>query len=166
MIDYEVRAEGLTDFTIRFEAVGGKMRNKIRHAMEEAAQAAATYMATHAPYHEGTLYRAIGVTREEGGSFGIRYRPGGAGGGGHYEIHVGVDAEQAPHAEWVIHGTGIYGEGGGNITPATGNVMVFSKLGEGDIFTAHTRGQEAQNSWFEVAEQVAEREIARQLSRL
>jgi hypothetical protein len=33
---------------------------------------------------------------------------GGAGGGGSYEIHVGVDESQAPYAEAVIEGTGIY----------------------------------------------------------
>jgi hypothetical protein len=155
MIEYSVRNEGLADFTVKFKAIDG-FRDKILDAMQRAAQEAGSYMGTHVPYETGGLYRAINVGQ-------IRYKPGGAGGGGSYEVHVGVDESQAPYAEAVLEGTGIYNRESpkNGIYPATGNVMAFEKMGEGTVFTAWTRGQEPRREWFDDAQDLAQSIIAR-----
>lgn len=157
-MEYEVRSEGLTDFQVRFRAVK-ELREDIVDAMERASKEAGAYMAAHAPYHSGALFRAINVGP-------VEFRPGGAGGGGFYEVHVGVDGSQAPHAEWVIEGTGIFNREHptNGIFPSQGNVLTFSKEGEGQIFAAWTRGQEPQREWFETAQEVAQSVIARAIA--
>lgn len=171
MIEYEIRVDTEGDLTLRFQAVKGRLGGRIETAMLRAATEAATYMTAHVPYHTGQLYRAINVSAEKGGQ-GLKYFPGGAGGGGFYEIHVGVDREMAPHADWVIHGTGIYGPRGSLIygrpkdNRGGNRTMVFEKNGEQTVFTRYTEGQKAQTSWFTVAEEVMSQSIRRQLSRL
>lgn len=157
-MQYEIRHEGLTDFSIRFRAIRD-FRDEIVETLENAAHEAGSYMATHVPYHSGQLFRAINVGP-------VRYMPGAEGGGGFYEIHVGVDESQAPHAEWVIEGTGLFNREHptNGIFPAQGNVMTFSKLGEGQIFTAWTRGQEPQREWFEQAQDLARTIVARKVA--
>lgn len=108
-------------------------------------------MAANVPFHSGQLYHAINV-----GS--IVYRPGGAGGGGRYEVEVGVDRDRAPHAEFVIEGTGIYNRENprnGIYAHSPGKPMYFEKRGE-IVFTMWTRGQEPQRAWFENAQDVAQ----------
>lgn len=156
-MEWHLESEGLSDFRLRFRAVAD-FREKIIDAMEFAADAAGQYMGTHVPYHSGSIYRAINVGP-------VRYMPGGAGGGGFYEVNVGVNKDEAPHVEAVIDGTGIYArDGGGPIFPANGNVMVFTKLGEGKVFTRWTKGQEPQRAWFEDAQALASRLVAERIS--
>lgn len=158
MIEYSVESEGLTDFTVRFRAIRD-FRDDILDTMDRAAHEAGSYMGTHVPYHSGGLYRAINVGP-------IKYQAGGAGGGGFYEVHVGVDESQALYAEAVIEGSGIYNRDNpkAGIFPANGNVMAFEKNGEATVFTAWTRGQEPQRAWFEDAQALAHSIIARAIS--
>ena len=158
MIEYSIESEGIADFSVRFRAIRD-FREDILDTMQRAAEEAGSYMGTHVPYHSGGLYRAINV-----GS--VQYRPGGAGGGGSYEVHVGVDESMAPYAEFVIEGTGIFNRENptNGIYPANGNVMAFQKNGEGTIFTRWTRGQEPQRAWFEDAQALAQGIIARAIS--
>jgi hypothetical protein len=151
-MDYRVEIQGLTDFSVFFRAIK-EYRDEIQEAMREAAEAAGSYMQLHAPYASGDIYRAIFVGP-------LTYRPGAAGGGGYYEINVGVDEGQAPHTEHVIEGTGIYNREQPNagIFPSKGNVMVFQAGGE-KVFTAWTKGQEPQREWFENAMELADRLI-------
>lgn len=152
-MEFEIREEGI-DAAIRFRAVKD-FKDDIIATMERAAHEAGTYMATHAPYHSGALYRSINVGP-------IVYRPGGAGGGGFYEIEVGVNEEMAPHARYVIEGTGIYGESPTNgIFPTNRKFMAFDKMGEETVFTRWTRGQRPQREWFEDAQELAQNIISR-----
>ena len=157
-MEYEIRSEGLTDFEIRFRAVK-EFREDIHDAMKEAAEAAGSYMGTHVPYRTGELWRAINIGE-------VSYSPGAAGGGGYYEVHVGVDESLAPHATFVIEGTGIFNREHptNGIYPANGNVFAFEKNGEGTVFTAWTRGQEPQREWFEDAQDLARTIIARKIA--
>jgi hypothetical protein len=157
-MEYEIRSEGLTDFDIRFRAVR-EFREEIVDTIERAADEAGAYMGTHVPFHTGQLFRAINVGP-------VEYSPGAAGGGGFYEVHVGVDESLAPHAEFVVEGTGIFNRERptNGIFPAQGNVMTFSKQGEGQIFTRWTRGQEPQRAWFENAMELARTIIARKIA--
>jgi hypothetical protein len=153
-MEYEIKVEGLADFDIRLRAINKDYRDQIIGAVEKASVEAGTYMAAHVPFHSGKLFRAIEVGP-------VKYHAGGAGGGGFYEARVGVNEDLAPHAIWVIEGTGIHGEGRGNIQPANGNVMVFTSRGE-KVFAASTEGQEPQSAWFEVAQEVADAVIRRE----
>jgi hypothetical protein len=155
-MEYEIRVEGLADFDVRLRAINKEYRDQIISAVEKASQEAGAYMASHVPQHSGKLFRAINVEP-------VRYHPGGAGGGGFYEANVGVDETQAPHAIFVIEGTGIYHREGsrGNIRPASGNVMAFVDAGK-EVFAAYTKGQEPQSAWFEVAQEVADAVIRRE----
>lgn len=151
-MDYRVEVQGVQDFSIFFRAVK-EFRDEITEAMQRAAHEAGSYMQMHAPYESGDIYRAIFVGP-------MTYRPGAAGGGGYYEINVGVDEDRAPHAEFVIEGTGIYNREQPNagIFPSKGNVLVFEAHGE-KVFTAWVRGQEPQREWFEGAMELADRLI-------
>src|SRR4051812_25122235 len=129
-MEYEIRVEGLDDFDVRIRAMGAEYRDRIIEAVEKASRESGSYMALHVPYHSGQLYRAINVGN-------VKYHPGGAGGGGFYEAIVDVNEDLAPHAEAVISGTGIYGDPPTpGIFPAKGNVMAFTRAGEGTVFTA------------------------------
>ena len=160
-MEYEVRSEGLTDFEVRFKALGEDYRESLRQVVGHAANEAGTYMAQHVPYHSGKMYQAINVSEP-------KFRPGGAGGGGYYEAHVSVDRSIAPHAEYVIEGTGLYDRNAptNGIYPSNGTVLAFQKDGEGTVFTAWTTGQRPQREWFEEAMRKAERIISRRISRL
>lgn len=183
-MDYEIRSEGLTDFEIRFRALGEDYRERTRVLIGHAANEAGTYMAQHVPFHSGQMYRAINVSEP-------KFHPGGAGGGGYWQAEVGVDREIAPHAEWVIEGTGMhktsgvkfpihtkFGQDLGNLPPSAqravrsggpkgkGLVMAFEKEGEGTVFTHFSRGQRPQRAWFEEAMRKADRIISRRISRL
>lgn len=151
-MEFRVETEGLTDFSIFFRAVK-EYRDEITDAMQKAAQAAGAYMQAHVPYESGDIYRAINIGP-------LTYRPGAAGGGGFYEINVGVDESQAPHTEYVIEGTGIYNRESptNGIFPSKGNVLVFEAGGE-KVFAAWVRGQEPQREWFENAQALASRLI-------
>lgn len=158
MPEYEVHSEGLTDFSIRFRAIRD-FREEIIDAVNEAAKKAGTHMALHVPFHSGKMYRAINVGK-------AKFHPGGAGGGGTYEAHAGVDEAIAPHTRYVIEGTGIYNREAptNGIYPATGNVFAFQKNGEETVFAAWTRGQMPQREWFEDAQEIARNEIARKVA--
>lgn len=156
-MEYEVRTEGLSDFEIRFRAIR-EFREEILETIREAAQIAGSHMATHVPYESGALFRAINVGD-------VDYSPGAAGGGGFYEVHVGVDESQAPHAEFVIEGTGLYNREHptNGIFPAQGNVLAFRDRGE-EVFAAWVRGQQPQREWFEDAQELAREHIARKIA--
>jgi hypothetical protein len=160
-MEYEIRSEGLLDFDIRMRAEGEDWRDAILTALDRASHQAGMYMGTHVPRGEtGRLFRAINVGP-------VTYRPGGAGGGGFYEVHVGVDTEQAPHALFVLEGTGIHHEGGsrGNITASKGNFMAINKEGEGIIYRQSAEGQLPQREWFDDAQDIADRVVRRELNK-
>ena len=154
-MDFEIRTEGLDDFTLRFRAIK-EYRDEIRETLEEAAEKAGLYMTTHVPYDRGQLFSAIEVSP-------IRYAPGGSGGGGYYEIEVGVDESTAPHAEWVLEGTGLFNrENPTNGIFPDGNALRWHGQ-EGKIFAAWTKGQKPQREWFEGAIRLADAIVDRKV---
>jgi hypothetical protein len=145
---WDVHEENL-DAILEFKAIRD-FREEIKKSIEHAAHEAGAYMATHVPFHSGQLYNAINVGP-------VTYMPGGAGGGGRYEVLVGVDRDRAPHAEFVIEGTGLYNRENpknGIYSNTPGGVMAFEKFGE-MVFTRYTRGQHPQREWFEDAQELA-----------
>ena len=182
-MEFEVRTEGLTDFEIRFRAINESYREGIRRTVEYAAMEAGKYMVREAPLGKfedgnhlpGSLKEAVVVTPS-------KFSPGGAGGGGSWSAHAGVDRDRAPHAEYVIHGTGIFGPRHTPIFARPGfarrrvGMLRGEKGGQrhkmrfmyrGDIyFKEATLGQEPQTRWFEGAQRLANNIVNRRLKDL
>lgn len=168
-MEIEIKRSGLTNFDVEFRAVN-QYRDEVIRATELAGKQAAAYMRTHAPHKTGNM--ANSVRMED-----AVYRPGGAGGGGSWNVRVGIDEHQAHYAKWVIFGSGehntlgprsrIYPPGGGAASffgqkrTRGGRVFAFEKEGEGVIYTRWTKGQEPQYAWFAEAQQVARAALAR-----
>lgn len=153
-MDWSIEEHGADEVVVRIQALKG-FKDKVKALVDLAAFNAGSYMKTHAPFHSGELYRAIFIHTQTG------YRPGGAGGGGSYEAVVGIDTTQAPHAETLLTGSGIYNteEPKNGIFPASGNVMVFRGAGGDKVFTAWTRGQAPQRGWYDEAMEIAAKTI-------
>lgn len=169
MIEYEVR--GGEETYIRIRAYRDRLRDEILEALKDAAQTAEKVMLAKVPRDSGALASTIHVS-------GIQYMPGGAGGGGAYEIvlHAG---QGIPYLNLVTEGTGIHGpyNSYGNIVAGAGNIrpkvrpewaprtgarfMVFTPKGETKpIFRKWVRGQEPQTEWIVAAQQVANAIVA------
>ena len=145
-----------TDVVLQWRAVKG-FRDDIVATLERAGHAAGNYMATNVPYRRGQLYDAIYVTE-------VKYRPGGAGGGGTWEVEVGVDESSAPHAEFVVEGTGMWNRENpkpAGIWPGTyhGKLRFEKDTGE-VVYAKHVSGQHPQRAWFENAHDLAQDIIA------
>lgn len=85
-----------------------------------------------------------GYTLRHIGHSGVRWRPGGAGGGGSWEVVSGVKSGSSRHPLYHAQGTGIYA-GKGLIRPQTGKWLTFQKKGEPRRFRPWVRGQEPNN---------------------
>ena len=147
---YEVQ-EHDTNVVLQWRAVKG-FREEITSTIKRAADEAGAYMATHVPFHSGQMYHAIYVTP-------VTYKPGGAGGGGTYEAEVGLEASLAPHAEWVIEGTGIYNRTSpskGIFTGTYNGVFRFEKDFGEVVYTPVVHGMKPQRAWFEDAQELAQ----------
>jgi hypothetical protein len=153
-MDWAIEERGADEMVLRIQALKG-FRDKVKELLDLAANDAGSYMKTHVPFHSGAVYRAIFVHTQS------TYRPGGAGGGGSYEAVVGIDTVEAPHAETLLTGSGIFNtdEPKNGIYPAQGNVMVFRGAAGEKVFTAWTRGQEPQRAWYDDALELAARTI-------
>jgi hypothetical protein len=146
-MDYGVEIHGANEAVLRFRAIAG-LKDQVRDALQLAADVGADYMKTHVPFYEGAMYRAIFSM------VGTDYLPGGAGGGGYYEARFGLDATQAPHAEHVIEGTGIFGPRRNIIRTTNDGPMRFEARGN-IVFAQSTIGQPPQTEWFEDAIELA-----------
>jgi hypothetical protein len=157
-MEFHVESEGMSDFTARFRAIR-EFREAIEDLLQRAGFSATAYMHLHVPYHTGALSSAINYSDS-------RYAPGAAGGGGFYEVNVGVDEAIAPHARHVINGSGLYDEASPHlIYPRSKSAMVFEQHGQ-RIFTAYTRGQRPRREWFEDAQELASDIIAQGIQSL
>ena len=180
--EFDIKTEGLTDFSIRFKAVRD-YTDEVREATEEAGTSAVRYMKRHGPRGEtGRLRRAVQKDKTS------VYRPGGAGGGGNWIIRVGIDESIAPHAPHVIGGTGIHGPYGTPITARPGfveaqqrgsfmgtpgksagrrkNVLMIQKRGEKPSFVHSVPGQEPQTAWITGAQKLALQVINRKVRQI
>lgn len=159
-MEYEIEPEypgqGL-EITARIRAVNRSYRGLIQQILREAAEAGRKTAEIEAPrgefgQHQGRrISDSIQVSE-------INYAPGGAGGGGFYEVHLYADSAIAPHLRYVFEGTA--GEGVGRIYPAHGNVFAIQKEGEATRFRPWVHGQRPQTAWWEHAHEAVESEIA------
>jgi hypothetical protein len=84
-----------------------------------------------------------------------KFKPGGLGGGGEYEIIVGIKSGESKHPLYVEFGTGIYGITGKYISPITAISMTwFSKLYGRSISKKTVKGQRPQRYFYETWKEV------------
>jgi hypothetical protein len=173
-IDYDV--DGIDEAITIGVRANKQYSEELREILREAAVLALDYMRKHVPRsgtgyanrHTGTsamehsVHDSLAMTK-------VSYRPGGAGGGGFYEIEVGAIFDPPRHLEFMFEGTrgypfniitarrarglrqtkGTLAAGKGR--KAVGNVgkiMVIWKQGEPVKFRPFRKGQRAQQAWF------------------
>lgn len=156
-MEFSIKHEGLTDFTVRFRAVRN-LREKIENLLDHAAFSATAYMHLHVPYHSGALSSAINYSKAQ-------YAPGGFGGGGFYEANIGVDENIAPHARHVLYGSGLYRETDPDYIRPRRDVMVFMSHDE-KVFAEYTVGQRPRREWFDDAARLANEIISQGINTL
>jgi hypothetical protein len=90
----------------------------LRDFIDDLADKGVELLERHAP--EYTTYTKRHIDRES-----VRWLPGGAGGGGAYEVVLGVKAGTSYHPVYANVGTGLYGQYGDWVQSPTGRLMYF-----------------------------------------
>lgn len=155
-IEYETKGD--TDLLVRLRGVREVLDYQIRAIVEHAAEVAADQMTRHwedAPHrggHEGqTIAESIRVTPAV-------FHPGGAGGGGYWEVSAGPGPDKPEHFEYVWRGTGVFGPSHMPYKSSGGGPMPVPGYGRG--FAQKVAGQHPQQEWFAEAQRTAERAVA------
>jgi hypothetical protein len=185
-VDYDIRFEGSPDaaaaLALRLRAEGGEMSRKVRELLERTGALVGTELRLTVPHDYSNQEPSHVHLSDTVETSGIVYRPGGAGGGGFYEMKISVGREGVtPQLGFVLEGTGIYGDTGQPIVAGEGNlgrlvadrvagndffhagVMPMqggSKVGYQTIFRTRSRGQEPQTAWLTEAHALARRAIS------
>jgi hypothetical protein len=84
----------------------GVMQKRQKHLLDELAKDGVTFLAKNVP--QNTLYSS-GYTLRHIARTDVGWKPGGAGGGGEYEVTVGIKAGESYHPVYVNRGTGEFG---------------------------------------------------------
>jgi hypothetical protein len=80
----------------------------------------------------------------------VMWRPGGAGGGGHYEAVAGIKRGDSKHPLYAEFGTGLYGMLGWYIVPNVAPYMVFRSSYTGRLIRKKSvRGQQPQRYFYQ-----------------
>jgi hypothetical protein len=123
-------------------------RRLAKELIEDIGEAGLRFLEFNVPQHSTYLWRHVEKTR-------TKFRPGGAGGGGEYEVIVGIKSGTSRHPLYVEQGTGIYGPRHDLIyariaTRMTWFSTVYNKL----ISRKSTRGQKPQRYFYETWKEV------------
>lgn len=163
MIDFSVNSTELATVDIQIKAIQTRLREQIKDAVGDAADAAEKIMLREVPRGEtDRLAQSIHVDADR-----VFYSAGGIGGGGYWQSQVSA-GRGVPYTKYVVEGTGIHA-GRGNIEPTTASMMKWTDSGRiwGDPKRAErgkdgnrhwafqTQGQEAQTEWIELAQRAA-----------
>lgn len=105
----EIEVEGVDELLARIRAHGPERRLILRQWLEHLGEHATAYQRMHAPRGDtGYLHAHIGMT-------GVQYLPGGAFGGGTYQVVSGIRRGVSDHPFYVHFGTkNIITSGGGS----------------------------------------------------
>lgn len=172
-MNLDVDIQGSDDLAIRLQAIQGNLGDKIKAVMLKSAFVAYRHMRDNVPqsrqnrrwgdYKEGGEERLVdhlAITQ-------VSYLPGGAGGGGSYEMEVGWPGGAPEHIQWVMGGTSDWWQPKA-MTIRTGKrpgAIPFKAGGQG--FFSHFRsGQQANDRWWLEARQLANRVIDAEFSRM
>lgn len=170
-MNLDVDIQGSDDLYFRIQAIQGNLSDQIRNAMGKAAIVAYRHMRDNIPQSrqnkrwgdyknegEPRLIDDLSITK-------VTYLPGGAGGGGTYEMQVGWPGGAPEHLKWVMDGTSNWWQPTAmTIRTNPGNIK-FKNGGQG-FFSHHRKGQRANDRWWLEAKQLADRVIDSEFSRL
>jgi hypothetical protein len=142
-VDYDIRFEGSPDaaaaLALRLRAEGGEMSRKVRELLERTGALVGTELRLTVPHDYSNQEPSHVHLSDTVETSGIVYRPGGAGGGGFYEMKISVGREGVtPQLGFVLEGTGIYGDTGQPIVAGEGNLgrLVADRVAGNDFFHA------------------------------
>ena len=141
MADFiEIDIQGFRRAMLAIDNIGDRSAHGIRNWLEGMGNYAVYWLRLYAPIGEtGGILRRIGHTK-------ARWRPGGAGGGGEWEVIAGVRrTPEGPYPLYVSGGTGRYRPIAPDyIRARPGKVMTFEKRGEPRRFKTYSKGQRSQ----------------------
>ena len=159
-MEFEIKPEHpgqIPEVTARIRSLGPELRGMIKDVLREAAEEGRKVAEARAPRGQDDwknygrrISDSIQVSE-------VRFAPGGAGGGGFYQITLYASSDIAPHLPFVFEGTA--DEGAGKIYPSKGNVLALDKGGEGVHFRSWVHGQAPQTEWWEDAHVAVEQSI-------
>lgn len=133
-IEFDLEGADVIDLRLmRIEEAGAV---KLRGILEGMANYSVHWMRIYAPSFSGYLRRHIGTSQ-------ARWMPGGAGGGGSWEVSAGVRRGDSRHPLYVEGGTGLYGFRRDTIKPLHAKFMMWYRFGRWHR-ARETKGQRAQ----------------------
>jgi hypothetical protein len=97
-----IEVEGEDEAMLYLDVYHDVVRKRQRHLLEELAKDGVTFLAKNVPNY--TSYTLRHVDRTD-----VGWKPGGAGGGGEYEVTIGIKAGTSYHPVYANRGTGIFG---------------------------------------------------------
>jgi len=158
-VDGSISGDAFEVLQLRLKGQGDAVKEEIKQTLVRAALRAEKILEAEVPHGEThALANSIRMSP-------LKYSPGGAGGGGFWEIEVSV-GEGVPYVQNVVEGTGIFGPRAFPIYPKNPKgVMAFSKNGE-FVFTKWVRGQEPDDLWIVHAQDAAQEEVDEGLRRI
>jgi hypothetical protein len=126
----------------RIERVEEGQRRRARQMLDNLADFAVFVLRANVPVRTSYLLRHVARTP-------VVWRPGGAGGGGEWEVVAGVKRGLSRHPLYVEFGTGLYGAVGWYIVPNRAPFMVFrSSITRRIIRATRVRGQRPQRYFY------------------
>lgn len=145
-----------------------RKKRELKDMLDDLGDYAVLRLLATVPVYNAYIFRHIDRTE-------VRWHPGGAGGGGEYEVVAGIKRGDSQHPLYAEFGTGIY-VGRGMIRPlhgdfvilsragGKGNVLTFQKHGEPRKFRPFVRGQKGQRYFYRTWRDVQVYASARVLS--
>jgi hypothetical protein len=130
-----VEVEGEDKINFLLERAEQRLHSRIRGVLEGMGSHAVYWLRIYMHVQSGYTLRHTDHTS-------ARWRPGGAGGAGEWEVVSGVKRGTSRHPLYANQGTGLY-VGRGLIRPSRSKVLTFQKRGEPRRFKRYVRGQEA-----------------------
>lgn len=140
----EIRIEDEHDIQAKLTAVEERANRQLRNLLDNFSELGRAIVAHNVPVRERIMQEHVDRTR-------ATWRPGGAGGGGHYEAVYGVKriVGSPPYPLYVEFGTGLYGPHRHYIYPRRSAYMSFySRRYNRRIRITRGRGQRAQRFFY------------------
>lgn len=161
--------------TLRLKAVDQEIAAKVKWLLERTGARVKDVLYLRIPYDRSVDDRGDHThLRDTIHTSGIMYHPGGAGGGGFYEMEISVGEEGVtPQLGFILYGThGPIHAGQGNLgfgvsrdrpsaLPFTRAQAMPLSTERGTIFRTSVRGQRPQTEWLEAAHAVARSELSK-----
>lgn len=125
-------------------------KHVLRDFIDDLADKGIEVLRMHAPKPGLNHPYSEGYTQEHIDRTGISWHPGGAGGGGTYQVILGVKAGTSYHPVYANIGTGVYGRFESYIVSPAGKLMYFYSVKHGHVISKYqVAGQRPQRFLYE-----------------